>query len=102
MFSVNGDSWYSDQTDPAGAPPGTIQQWTAPAPWGPWTGPSNVYVPPEGALYGDSTVYNVAVHPDISGINSLLISYNSTWPGCLGGYGHPDSYRPKFIRVVDP
>jgi hypothetical protein len=102
MFSVNGNSQFSGQVDPDGAPRGMIQAWTSPMPWGPWTGPTNIYAPPEAQAH-DALIYNVAVHPEISGTDPLLLSYNALW-GCPTGAteGDRDRYRPHFIRVSAP
>jgi hypothetical protein len=103
MLTVNGDSWIAHAKDPNGAPRGEIQAWTSPTTSGPWSGPINVYSPPEAQEHDNAYIYNVAVHPELSPTDPLLVSYNVNY-GCETGStpAEPQQYRPRFIRVPVP
>jgi hypothetical protein len=104
MLAINGHSWRPSASDPGGAPRGEIQAWTAPNTWGPWSGPTNIYAPPE-AQDRNAQIYNLATHPEIS-LEPLLISYNVLDNSCNGttpgSTQNADGYRPRFVRVSAP
>jgi hypothetical protein len=102
MLSVNGDSYLTGHHDPGGAPRGEIQAWTAPFPWGPWSGPTNIYAPPE-AQENDAAIYSLAAHPEIS-TEPLLISYAANYGPCSGtpATRQADGYRPRYVLVSAP
>jgi hypothetical protein len=68
---------------------------TADSPEGPWSDPKVVWKPPEAK---DTVVtYNAKAHPELSGSNGLLVSYNVNSLNEEQSLYEADVYRPRFI-----
>lgn len=73
---------------------------TAPTPAGPWSRPRTVYTAPES--HDQDVTYNAKAHPELSGKDGLLISYNVNTLDWNRNMADGGVYRPRFIRVPDP
>lgn len=73
---------------------------TSPTPQGPWSKPKTVYTAPENS--GQDVTYNAKAHPELSGKDGLLISYNVNTLDWNRNVADGGIYRPRFIRVPDP
>lgn len=80
-----------------------ILAWYAAEPQGPWTGPTEVYSTPESTQPGQLFTYNAKIHPEFTGPEGLLVSYDvnglADFDSPLNPFVNAASYRPRFIRV---
>jgi len=74
-----------------------IYLYTAPSPTGPFTGKQRIYTAPEGT--GSTYTYNVAAHPELSGQNQLILSYNVNSFNLADLYNNTNNNRARFITV---
>ncbi|HWC80383.1 MAG TPA: hypothetical protein VG756_10510 [Pseudonocardiaceae bacterium] len=70
---------------------------TATSPVGPFTDRTMIYNPPGAG--GDIYAYNVAAHPEISGPNRLVLSYNTNASTLDDLYQNINNNRARFIDV---
>lgn len=74
-----------------------IYLYTAPAPQGPFTGGTAIYDPPEAG--GETYVYNVAAHPELTSPGRLVLSYNVNSFDLADLYADINNNRARFITV---
>jgi hypothetical protein len=80
---------------------GPVELRTAATPWGPWSKPTAVWVPPE--VGGKVFTYNAKAHPELSSPSEgLLVSYNVNSLDEDESLHQADVYRPRFLRVSRP
>lgn len=74
----------------------TIVYRTAPHPQGPWSGPRNLYRPPESD-HPEAFVYGAKGHPELTGAD-LIITYTANGSNERLA-GDMSIYFPRFVRV---
>ncbi|MGH3165852.1 MAG: DUF4185 domain-containing protein, partial [Trebonia sp.] len=74
-----------------------IYLYTARTPFGPFSGGTKIYTPPEagGSIY----VYNVAAHPELTSPGRLVLSYNVNSFDSADLYANINNNRARFITV---
>ncbi len=70
---------------------------SADSPLGPWTNRKIIYCTPETG--GNIITYNAFVHPQLSDVNGLTISYNINSLDFADILSNADYYRPRFLRI---
>ncbi len=97
-----------DTGGPAASGLAALTSYWACSPTGPWHGPSPGFAPPlpqDASAQGNAAVYNPQAHPEFTGADGLLLSYDVNW---LGSPSAPVQenvnrdvalYRPRFVRV---
>jgi hypothetical protein len=69
-------------------------------PYGPFTGKTPVYTPPEPASYGPGVfTYNAHAHPEIDAGGRLVVSYNVNSFVAADHYRDVTIYRPRFLEL---
>jgi hypothetical protein len=74
-----------------------IYLYTAASPTGPFTGGQKIYTAPQAG--GDIYVYNVAAHPELTGPDQLVLSYNVNSFKLADLYANINNNRARFITV---
>lgn len=74
---------------------------TAPAPWGPFSEPHEVYFTEDVCKGCGIYTYNAKAHPHLSPAGQYLVSYNVNTVSWQMHMAHGDICRPKFIRLVE-
>jgi len=93
VFFRNDKYYLLTQTNSFG---NMIKLFETTAPTGDWINEKVIYETP---FLGENTwSYNALAHPDISGPNELLISYNVNSLNFIDIYNNADLYRPYFIE----
>ncbi|GIG68854.1 DUF4185 domain-containing protein [Phytomonospora endophytica] len=64
---------------------------------GPYTGKTTLYTTPETS--GNVFTYNAKAHPQLSGKDRLLITYNVNSFRSADLYDNVDNYRPRYVDV---
>lgn len=75
-----------------------IVAYTADSPTGPFTSRTHVYSAPEAG--GNIIAYNAHVHPELSGRDRLVVSYNVNSLDVKDVYTNVMNYRPRFVDVT--
>jgi hypothetical protein len=75
-----------------------INAYRALTPFGPFTTKKLLYTTPN---WGENTfTYNAVAHPELSGGNEVLISFNVNSNNGFDMYTNPEIYRPRFVRAA--
>ena len=97
-LSKSGDTYVVVVADGFGA--AHVDMRTAPSPAGPWSAPTLVYAPPEGAK-PNALVYSAKAHPELTAPHGELVATYCTNNTDLGTLVDDMSiYFPRFVRVV--
>jgi hypothetical protein len=81
----------------------TVTSYWACAPTGPWHGPAQGFSPP--LPQGEVAAYNPQTHPELSGGDRLVLSYDVNWLDPTGASAQAylsrnvSLYRPRFVTL---
>jgi hypothetical protein len=71
------------------------------SPTGPWTTPVAVYTVPQVSEYTDEFAYIPTFHPELSGLGTLIVSYNiDTTDGLSELDQNVHAYQPQFLQLA--
>lgn len=76
--------------------------YRAPAPAGPFTGPTELLQAPEPGIGQPLIIYDTRFHPEHSAAGHLMVSYNLNSLDPDGNYNDASIYRPRFVDVTWP
>jgi hypothetical protein len=78
----------------------TVDLSYACSPTGPWTTPVTVYTVPQVSQYTDEFAYIPTFHPEVSGLGTLIVSYNiDTTDGLSVLEQNVHAYQPQFLQL---
>ena len=80
----------------------SVVAYTSPTPTGPWSGPIQLYTPPEAPPGTSLVSYDARLHPALARAGTLLLSYNVNSLDKDAGYADTRIYRPRFVEVTWP
>jgi len=80
----------------------SIVAYTSPTPNGPWSGPVQLYTPPEAPPGTSLVSYDARLHPALARDGKLLLSYNVNSLDENAGYADTRIYRPRFVELTWP
>jgi hypothetical protein len=78
-----------------------IYAYVSCAPTGPWSEPKHLYTAPDYP-FSNAFTYNAHAHPEFTGNNELLVTYNVNSFDFQDILDDVHIYRPRFIRVQIP